>query len=121
MDMHFDGVLFQTYAGELARRMKYAYPAAVVLDIRPAADFALGHVPGARSVTVSRLLQGLPDGVAAGTEIFVLGEDSEDTMVRRASHALQAAGAARIVEFPGGMSEWRTAGMPVEKGAAEAA
>lgn len=121
MDMHFEGVVFQTHAAELARRLGRPVPPCAVLDVRPAADFALGHVPGARSVTVEQIRRGLPAGVAPGTEVIVLGEGPEDRMVREATKALRRAGCRRIVELPGGMNEWRALGGAVEPGAAQAA
>lgn len=110
MDMHFEGVVFQTHAAELARRLTRPFPPYVVLDVRPAAAFARGHVPGARTVTVEEIRRGLPEGLTQSTEAIVLGEGPDDRMVREATRALRGAGSRRIVEFPGGMSEWRAMG-----------
>jgi rhodanese-related sulfurtransferase len=121
MDMHFEGVVFQTHAAELARRITRAFPPVAVLDVRPAADFARGHVPGARSLAVESLRHGLPEGVTPSTETIVLGEGPEDRMVRETTLALRRAGVRRIVELSGGMSEWRTLGGTVETGPARAA
>jgi rhodanese-related sulfurtransferase len=108
--MHFEGVVFQTHAAELARRLTRPFPPYVVLDVRPAAAFARGHVPGARTVTVEEIRRGLPEGLTQSTEAIVLGEGPDDRMVREATRALRGAGSRRIVEFPGGMSEWRAMG-----------
>ena len=121
MDMHFDGVIFQTHAEELARRLTRDHPPVVVLDVRPAADYARGHLPGSRSASVSELNQALPDGVDAGTEVVVVGERATDPMLRRAARALQARGVRRVVEFPGGVHEWTVTGRPLASGAATAA
>lgn len=121
MDMHFEGVVFQTHAAELARRLTRPFPPRVLLDVRPAADFARSHIPGARPVTVEEIRRGLPAGVDTATEVIVTGEDHDDRMVREATKALRAAGVHRIVEFPGGLAEWTGFGHPVEAGAARAA
>lgn len=121
MDMHFEGVVFQTHAAELARRLARPFPPYAVLDVRPAADFAQGHIPGARSVTVEQIRRGLPAGVAPGAEVIVVGEGPEDSMARETTKALRRAGCRRIVELPGGMSEWRAVGGALEQGAAQAA
>ncbi|MEZ5332241.1 MAG: rhodanese-like domain-containing protein [Thermoanaerobaculia bacterium] len=121
MDMHFEGVVFQTHAAELARRLTRPFPPSALLDVRPAADYARGHIPGARTVTVEEIRRGLPAGVGSSTEVIVSGADHGDRMVREATKALRAAGVHRIVEFPGGLAEWRAAGGAVEEGAAKAA
>jgi rhodanese-related sulfurtransferase len=112
MDMHFDGVIYQTYAGELARRQRYSHPPYRIVDVRDAADFERGHIAGAIRATATK--SGLPDGATPGTEFFVVGTDPDDARVRQASLALRARGALRCVELPGGMLEWRQSGLPVE-------
>lgn len=121
MDMHFEGVVFQTHAAELARRLTRPFPPFAVLDVRPAADFAAGHIAGARSVTVEEVRRGLPEGLTPAVEVIVVGDGPGDRMVREATRALRAAGCHRVVEFPGGMSEWRAMGGAVESGARRAA
>ena len=113
MDPHFDGVIFQTHAQELAKRLRRPFPPACVLDVRPRQQFAAGHIPGARHASPEELSQGLPAGIEASTEFFVVGAGPEDAAIRPASQALRAAGARRVVEFSGGMSEWRAYGFDV--------
>lgn len=120
MDMHFDGVIFQTHARELGRRIGRAHPPFAVLDVRPAEEHAAGHVPGARSVGPEDL-KGFPEGTGAETEFFVLGQGPADTGVRAASLALKGLGARRVVEIPAGLLEWRRLGLPLESGQERAA
>ncbi len=118
MDMHFEGVVFQTHAAELAHRLAAARPPCALLDVRAAARYAEGHIPGARSVTLEELGRGLPAGTVAATEFVVAGADPRDATVRAATLALRRAGARRIVEFPGGVLEWADGGRPLESGPA---
>jgi rhodanese-related sulfurtransferase len=113
MDPHFYGVIFQTHARELAKRIHRPFPAYCVLDVRPRHEFAAGHIPGARHASPDELAEGLPAGTEASTEFFVVGAGPEDAAIRPASQALRAAGARRVVEFGGGMSEWRAYGFDV--------
>lgn len=118
MDPHFDGVIFQTYAAELARRMKRPWPRWAVLDVRSRDEYLAGHVPGAFNLTADDLLEhGLPPVIDESTEVFVVGRGPHDpTPVRDATLALRDLGVHRRVEFPGGMSEWESLGYPVEPG-----
>jgi rhodanese-related sulfurtransferase len=113
MDPHFDGVLFKTYAAELARRLRFPAPPFRVLDVRPREDYERGHIAGALHVTPAQLAAGLPEWAQGRVELFVVGSGPDDGAVREASLALLRHGAHRIVEFTGGMFEWKRAGRPV--------
>jgi rhodanese-related sulfurtransferase len=106
MDFHFEGNLFTTHAAELKRRIRHPYPPFVVVDIRPRNEYLEGHIPGAVTLTLGDLVNGLPEGTDARTEFFVVGRNHEDSRVRQASLALRRLGAHRVVEFTGGMREW---------------
>ncbi len=114
MDMHFDGVIFQTHAAELRRRLDHPHPPFAVLDLRDEREWAAGHIPGARRASLGELEAGLPEGTSAATEFFLVGTGPTDPAPREACLALQRHGARRRVEFPGGMHEWRATGLPVE-------
>ena len=47
MDPHFDGVIFQTHAAELRRRLPHPWPPFVVVDVRPEEEYEKGRIPGA--------------------------------------------------------------------------
>lgn len=120
MDMHFDGVIFHTYADELARRVRYSYPPFAILDVRPAADHEAARIPGSVRIDPANVTS-LPDGATPTTEIFVVGSGPEDSGVRQAALALKGLGALRVVELRGGLWEWERRGLPLEGSRARAA
>jgi ArsR family transcriptional regulator len=121
MDPHFDGVIFQTHAAELARRLGRPFPPLFVLDVRPEEAFAAGHVPGALALAAADLAGTLPAGAGSTTELFVVGRGPGDPAVRELSLALRRLGAERVVELSGGMHEWNERRLPVEAGAGRTA
>jgi rhodanese-related sulfurtransferase len=114
MDMHFDGIIFQTHAAELRRRLEHPHPPFAILDLRAAAAWADGHIPGALQTSVDALESGLPEGTTEATEFFLVGSGPTDPAPRAASLALKRLGARRQVEVPGGMHEWQASGLPIE-------
>ena len=86
----------------------------VVVDVRPAAEYAAGHIPGARSVPpdeVEHLLRELP-------------EDAEVVAYCRGPYCVYADDAVRALIRSGrsarrledGFPEWKRAGLPVAAG-----
>lgn len=116
MDPHFDGVIFQTHASELKRRMRSPSPPFCILDVRPSDVYASGHISGAVNTDVEELASGLPEGTSPGTEFFIVGRGPQDPAVRETTLALGRVGARRRVELSGGMLEWQHLGYPVERG-----
>jgi rhodanese-related sulfurtransferase/DNA-binding MarR family transcriptional regulator len=103
---------------ELVERLRHA-PPPLVLDVRPAAEFVAGHVPGAVSVP--------PDGLASHVRRLPKADDvvaycrgpfciyADDAV--RALHR-EGRRASRLVD---GFPEWRRAGLPVAVGDGTAA
>lgn len=118
MDPHFEGVIFQTHAAELQRRIAHDFPAWCALDVRSEGDYAAGHLPGSRSGDSATLAAALPEGTDRDTEFFVVGAAPGDERVRATSEALRSHGAHRVVEFSGGMAEWTAFGFGVDSGVA---
>lgn len=121
MDMHFDGVIFQTHGAELRRRLQYPFPPFCLIDVRPEAKYDRGHIPGAISKRPSELARALPTGTTPATEFLLVGSGPGDPRVREASLALGRLGAHRRVELTGGMHEWRQLGYEIENGSRAAA
>jgi rhodanese-related sulfurtransferase len=99
--------------GELAERLRRE-PRPVVLDVRPAAEFLAGHVPGAVSVPPDELagtVHRLPkdsDVVAYCRGPLCIYADDAVRALRRRGH--------RAVRLEDGFPEWRRAGLPVAVG-----
>lgn len=97
---------------ELARRL--ADGDVVVIDVRPAAEYAAGHVAGARSLPIDELERDLDD----------LPRDAEVVAYCRGPYCVYADDAVRALRARGfearrledGFPEWRRAGMPVAVG-----
>jgi rhodanese-related sulfurtransferase len=103
---------------ELAARL--ARGEVVVLDVRPAAEYAAGHIAGARSVPASELHRHLA-GLAA------LPGDADVVAYCRGPYCVYADDAVRELTRRGvrarrladGFPEWKRAGLPVAAGARE--
>jgi rhodanese-related sulfurtransferase/DNA-binding transcriptional ArsR family regulator len=97
--------------GELLRRATAGE--VMVLDVRPAEEYAAGHIPGAISIPVDQLadrLSELPTDVEVAAycrgAFCVLADDA----VR-----LLTAGGLQARRLDQGMLEWRLAGLPVDR------
>jgi rhodanese-related sulfurtransferase len=88
----------------------------VVLDVRPAVEYAAGHIPGAVSIPVDELADRLAE-LPADTEVVAYCRGTYCVLAHEAVRLLTADGrrAARLAE---GMLEWRRADLPVEPVAA---
>ncbi|MBI1251654.1 MAG: metalloregulator ArsR/SmtB family transcription factor [Alphaproteobacteria bacterium] len=94
---------------ELRQRMKAG--TVTVLDVRPAEEFALGHVPGAINVPVGDLKRRLAD-LPRSKEIVAYCRGPYCVFAFEAVAALRAAGyKARRLED--GLPHWRADGLPV--------
>lgn len=99
---------------ELARRLRQGVRP-VVVDVRPMAEFAAGHIPGAVSVPPDQLDSGLrrlprdADVVAYCRGSFCVFADDAVRALRR-----RKVRARRLEE---GFPEWRAEGLPVAVGA----
>ncbi|MFK5633920.1 MULTISPECIES: ArsR/SmtB family transcription factor [unclassified Ornithinimicrobium] len=89
----------------------------VLLDVRPVAEYAAGHIPGARSVPFDQLAEDLP--------LQDLGDDVEIVAYCRGAYCVMAHDAVRLLQAQGrtarrledGLLEWRVNGLHVETGA----
>ena len=97
---------------ELARRLKQRQ--VMVLDVRPAEEYAAGHIAGARSVPIAELRR----------HLRALPKDSEVVAYCRGPYCVYADDAVRELNRKGirarrlidGFPEWKRAGLPVAAG-----
>jgi rhodanese-related sulfurtransferase/DNA-binding transcriptional ArsR family regulator len=98
---------------ELLRRMRDEQ--VLVLDVRPEAEYAAGHIPGAVSVPHDQLAARLAE-LPAGAGIVAYCRGRYCVFAPDAVRLLRSQGfSARPLE--GGMPGWRLAGLPVTAGA----
>jgi rhodanese-related sulfurtransferase len=97
---------------ELARRL--AAGDVVVLDVRPAPEFAAGHVAGARSVPLEELAARL-EAIPRDADVVAYCRGPYCVYADDAVRTLQAGG-IRARRLEDGFPEWRRAGLPVAVG-----
>jgi len=97
---------------ELARRLRRGD--VVVLDVRPAEEFEAGHIPGARSVPLSRLGRRLKE-LPKATEVVAYCRGPYCVLAPEALMLLRRKG-FRARRLEDGFPEWRLAGLPVAVG-----
>ncbi len=88
---------------------------AVVIDLRPSAEYAAGHLPSARSVEYAELASRL--GQVAknkSTPVLLVCQNGQQSN-KAARKAVREAGYAEVHVLEGGVAEWQQAGMPVVK------
>ena len=85
-----------------------------VLDVRPAAEFRAGHIPGARSVPLDELEQTLIS-IPKDQDVVAYCRGPYCVLALEAVELLRSKG-YRAVRLEDGVAEWRAAGLPVEQG-----
>jgi len=119
----------QTVTVDWLLKMQREDPALVILDARPEADYAKGHIPGALPInTWDFLIDSAPAGEAPFhqwlTDTFgklgltpgdrlVVYEDRLGIRASRAFWLLWYAGQTKVGMLEGGLEAWRAAGRPV--------
>ena len=106
--------LEQISRDELARRLDAGH--VIVIDVRPAAEYASGHIAGARSIPIEKLARRLRH----------LRDDVEVVAYCRGPYCVFADEAVRLLRRRGraarrledGYPEWRQAQLPIEIGGA---
>jgi rhodanese-related sulfurtransferase/DNA-binding transcriptional ArsR family regulator len=86
-------------------------PGTLVIDVRPAEEYAAGHIPGALSVPLSELKGRIAELPRAG-EIVAYCRGPYCVLAPQAIEMLRRAG-LRARRFEEGFPEWRLAGLPV--------
>ena len=87
---------------------------ALVLDLRPAEDFAKGHILGAKSLPLAELERraGELDKHKARPVIVHCGDGNR---AGGGVALLRKSGFGNVVNLSGGFAAWQQAGLPVEK------
>jgi rhodanese-related sulfurtransferase len=104
-----------TYA-ELQRRIRDGN--ATVIDVRPAEEYAAGHISGARSIPVTELRARIGE-VPKKRLVVAYCRGPYCIFADQAVELLRGAG-YRAFRLEGGFPDWQTKGMPVESNRMEA-
>ena len=87
-----------------------------VIDVRGAADYAEGHLPGAEHVTMGHLPQRIAD-IPDDKPLIVHCQSGARSAI--AAGLLQSLGRRDVRNFQGSYDAWKKAGKPVEEGVAD--
>ncbi|MGD9942655.1 MAG: rhodanese-like domain-containing protein [Burkholderiaceae bacterium] len=85
---------------------------AVVVDVRPAADFAGGHLPNARNLPLAEFDKRSSE-LPAGKPVLLYCASGNSA--GKAAGALRKAGRGEVFMLAGGLQAWRQAGLPLVK------
>ncbi|MDQ3495699.1 MAG: rhodanese-like domain-containing protein [Pseudomonadota bacterium] len=88
---------------------------ALVVDLRPMADFEKGHIPGSKNVQVSQFD---PENkqLAAAKALPVVVVCKSGQASAAAARRLKKAGFERVYLLDGGLPAWQQADLPLAKG-----
>jgi rhodanese-related sulfurtransferase len=87
---------------------------AVVVDVCQPAEFAAGHVKGARNIPLADLQAQLP-GAVKNKDVPLILVCASGIRSRRAQAVARRLGYAKAQSLSGGLAAWREAGLPIEK------
>jgi len=100
---------------DTADRVRKSGDSVLILDTRSPADYAAGHVPGARNIALPEVDETDPDPSLRGHKmIIVYGQNPGSGAAMALSKRLLAAeiGTVRLMED--GFSRWKDSGLPVQ-------
>lgn len=82
----------------------------LIVDVRSALEYWMGHIPGAKLMGRNRILKEIPKGQA----IAVTCASGHRSMA--ASQWLIEQGYSKVYNLQGGLMAWQRAGYPVQRG-----
>ncbi len=102
----------QSNAHELKSRLEWGEPAFTILDVSDRMVYNDGHIMGAMSMPMNKLVEIAKNTIAPSRDIYIHGETDADTSL--AAQQLRSAGFERISELKGGLPAWKAIGGPTE-------
>ncbi|MEX2207335.1 MAG: rhodanese-like domain-containing protein [Myxococcota bacterium] len=91
-----------------------ANAAPLILDVRTPQEFAAGHVPGARNISIAELPQRLAE-LASHREREVVVYCERGPRAARAADLLADAGFVGVRRLEGDMAGWREGVLPIDR------
>lgn len=104
------GALTPESAVQLINREK-----AVVVDVCESAEYAAGHVGGAKNIPLSQLAARLPE-VVKNKDLPVIFTCQSGSRSSSAARIAKGLGYGKAQSLRGGLAGWRAASLPIEKG-----
>lgn len=89
---------------------------AQIVDVREPDEYASGHIPESRSIPLAKLEERAAD-IAKSKETPVLVVCQSGARSAGACKTLEKLGFTKVHNLNGGIAAWRTAGLPLKKGA----
>ncbi len=102
----------QSNAHELKSRLEWGEPAFTILDVRDRMVYNDGHIMGAMSMPMDKLVEIAKNTIAPSRDIYIHGETDAETA--QAAQQLRSAGFEHISELKGGLPAWKAIGGPTE-------
>ncbi len=85
---------------------------AVLVDVREAWEFSMGHAKGAKNIPLSQLQRRVAE-IPRDADVLIICQSGNRSM--QAARFLQAQGISRVVNVSGGTSVWQMHGLPMER------
>ncbi len=85
-----------------------------IVDVREPAEYAAGHVLGAKNIPMARVASAGADLAKRKAKPLIVYCETGDRSAKAAA-VLRKQGFERVVNMAGGIKAWREAGLPVEK------
>jgi rhodanese-related sulfurtransferase len=99
---------------DLLARLDKKDPDLVVLDVRTSAEFAAGHVPGARNVSHEQLATRLDElSSIRGKQVVLYCRSGRRTLL--AEDTLRKAGFSHLLHLQGDYQAWEAEHRPIER------
>lgn len=98
-------------SGELARWVEKSPEKYLIIDMRTAEEFAAGHIPSARRMSLPDVDPDKPDpALSRYSAIVVYGEDPGSGVARAMTKRLMQSRLSNVYLLEGGMAAWRSSG-----------
>jgi rhodanese-related sulfurtransferase len=95
--------------------IRLANSGALIVDVRPSADYQAGHIIDARSVPAAELVS-RADSLKKYKDKPVIAYCENGSASAAATRALRGLGFTKVVSLHGGLQSWRQENLPLIKG-----
>ncbi len=107
-----------TITREALRAKMEAQEDFVLVDVLSPESYAKGHLPGAINMPVSEIESEAPGKLSIDDTIVVYCASFECHASPTAARKLEEMGYTRVIDYEGGLADWKDASYPLESGTA---